>query len=138
MRRLVLSTLVMLAASACLATTDRQDEARKMADQLYASLQQQDWQTALSLYGKRFYGHGMTRELWRHRLERLQKRLGPIQNRTLIFSEHDPRFRYDAYIFIYRIHHARGESRETITIYKAVDGDRLHIVGHKITIEGGP
>ncbi len=122
-----------LMLSACLATTDRQADAGKMVDRLYSALQQQDWNTALSLYGKQFYSSGMSREIWRKKLISLQQTMGPIESRTLVFSQHDPRFRYDAYIFSYRVKYARASTRETITIYKPVSGEQLHIVGHKIT-----
>jgi len=134
MKAITTAALVMaLLLSGCITRADQQVEAQQMVHQLYTALQQQDWDTALSLYGKQFYSGGMSRKMWRKRLIHLQQTLGPMKDRSLIFSQHDPRFRYDAYIFSYHVHYAKGSTKDIITIYNPVDGNQLHIVGHKIT-----
>ncbi len=111
---------------------NQQGEAQMMVDLLYTSISNEDWDTALSLYGRRFFVQ-QSRETWKKTLQTLRAELGPVQGRTLEFAQRDAKYRYDAYIFSFHVNYAHGRTKELITIYRAVDGHGLHIVAHKIT-----
>ncbi len=100
-------------------------------DQLYASIENQDWDTALSLYGKRFYKQ-MSKQEWKETLQTLRSELGHIKSRTVNFTQRDTKYRYDSYIFSFSVQYEKGRTKDLITIYKAVDGKGLHIVAHRI------
>ncbi len=130
---LCLMSLCLLVVPACTGyNADQQDEAAAMLDKLYAAIDRQDWNTALSLYGRRFYEQ-TPRPEWKQRLQELRARLGHVKSRELNFAQRDAKYRYDAYIFSFTVHYERGRTRDLITIYKAVDEKTgLHIVAHVI------
>jgi len=117
--------------SGCITEANQQVEAGAMVDQLYASIEKQDWDTALSLYGKRFYQQ-MSKQEWKETLQTVRSELGHIKSRTVNFTQRDAKYRYDAYIFSFSIQYEKGKTKDLITIYKAVDGKGLHIVAHRI------
>ncbi len=121
---------------ACSAAPRNEDEASKMVNKLYTSLQHQNWDQALAMYGKKFY-ESHPRDEWLEKLKSIQKKLGPMQGRTLIFKRKDPRFHYDVYMFSYRVKYARGESSDIITLFQDVNGGKLTIVGHTIKMRSG-
>jgi len=133
MKRLIPIILFALILASCTPyQANQQQEAAAMLDKLYAAIDRQDWNTALSLYGKRFFAE-YPRAQWEKRLRDLRARLGHIKGRDLVFSQRDAKYRYDAYIFSYTVHYERGDTRDLITIYKAVDEKTgLHIVAHVI------
>ena len=133
MKRLLGTAFLALAIAACTPyQANQQEDAARMLDKLYAAIDQEDWGTALSLYGKRFYEE-YPRAQWKARLVKLRKRLGHVKGRDLVFSQRDAKYRYDAYIFSYTVHYEKGDTRDLITIYKAVDEKTgLHIVAHVI------
>ncbi len=128
--------IIFLTLGACSAAPQHEDEATNMVDKLYTSLQQQHWNEALAMYGKKFYESHL-RDEWLAKLKSIQKKLGPMQKRTLIFSRKDPRFHYDVYMFSYRVKYAKGESTDILTLFQDVNGGTLTIVGHIIKINGG-
>lgn len=103
-----------------------------MIDRFYAAIDQQDWDAALALYGPSFFAQH-PRDAWRQELQSLRQELGPVRQRNMEFAQRDAKYRYDAYIFSFLVQYARGSTRELFTIYRAVDGEGLHIVAHKIT-----
>jgi len=133
MKRLIPTILFALSLAACTPYQANQEEdAAAMIDKLYAAIDRQDWNAALSLYGKRFFAE-YPRAQWEKRLRDLRTRLGHIKGRDLVFSQRDAKYRYDAYIFSYTVHYEHGDTRDLITIYKAVDEKTgLHIVAHVI------
>jgi len=135
MRKIWIALLFVVLAG-CSAAPQHEDEASAMVDKLYAALQQQHWSEALDMYGKQFYA-GRSRDAWLKELKSIQQQLGAMQGRKLIFKRKDPRFHYDVYIFSYRVHYARGESTDVVTLFQDVSGGDLTIVGHKITLKQG-
>ncbi|GMR00469.1 MAG: hypothetical protein BMS9Abin18_1318 [Zetaproteobacteria bacterium] len=132
MKTLATLTLTLaILVSGCITQANQQVEAGTMMDQLYASIENQDWDTALSLYGKRFYKQ-MSKQEWKERLQTLRSELGHIKSRTVNFTQRDTKYRYDAYIFSFSVQYEKGKTKDLITIYKAVDGKGLHIVAHRI------
>jgi len=123
-------TLVTL-SSGCVIEANQQVEAEAMLDQLYASIEKQDWDTALLLYGKDFYEQ-MSKQEWKETLQAVRSELGHIKNRTVNFTQRDAKYRYDSYIFSFNVQYEKGRTRDLITIYKAVDGKDLYIVAHRI------
>ncbi len=131
MKKWMLTVALVFVLAGCY-QANQQDAAQKMVDLLYTSISNQDWDTALSLYGRRFFAQ-QSREAWKKRLQTLRAELGPVRSRTLEFAQRDAKYRYDAYIFSFHVNYERGKTKELITIYRAVDGQGLHIVAHKIT-----
>ncbi len=128
----ILPLMMLMLASCTPYQANQQADAAKMLDRLYAAIDQQDWDTALSLYGKRFFKE-YPREHWKKQLQELRANLGHVKGRELNFSQRDAKYRYDAYIFSYTVHYEKGDTRDLITIYKAVDEKTgLHIVAHVI------
>jgi len=117
--------------SGCITQANQQVEAEAMLDRLYASIEKQDWNTALSLYGKDFYEQ-VSKQEWKETLQALRSDLGHIKKRTVNFTQRDAKYRYDAYIFSFNVQYEKGRTRDLITIYKAVAGKNLYIVAHKI------
>lgn len=134
MKRVCMAVLLIV-LGACSAAPPHKDEASVMVNNLYAALQQQHWDEALSMYGKQFYA-GHSRDMWMKKLESIQQKLGSMQGRTLIFEQKDPRFHYDVYVFSYRVKYTKGETTDVITIFQDVNGGELTIVGHKIKTKG--
>lgn len=127
--------VLFIVLGACSAAPQHQDEAAKMVDRLYTLLQQQHWNEAADMYGKQFYA-GHARDVWVKKLQSIQRKLGTIEGRTLLFKHKDPRFHYDVYVFSYRVKYAKGESTDVVTLFQDVTGGALSIVGHKITLAG--
>ncbi len=134
MRKIWVVALLLMMLAGCSSAPQHEDQAAAMVNKLYTALQQQQWNQALDMYGKKFYG-GHSRDAWLKKLKSIQQKLGPMQGRTLIFKSKDPRFHYDAYIFSYRVKYARGESTDIITLFQDVNGGDLALVGHKITVK---
>jgi len=128
--------LSFIALAACSAAPQHEDEASVMVDHLYTALQQQHWNQALGIYGKKFY-ESHSHDAWLKELKSVQEKLGPMQGRTLIFKRKDPRFHYDVYMFSYRVKYAKGESTDILTVFQNVNGGELTLVGHKIKMHGG-
>jgi len=126
-----LTITIVILLSGCITQANQQVEAGIMVNQLYASIEKEDWNTALSLYGKSFYKQ-MPRQEWKETLQTMRSELGHIKNRTVNFTEKDIKYRYISYIFSFNVQYEKGKTRDIITIYKAVDGKGLHIVAHKI------
>jgi len=126
-----LTLTIAILLSGCITQANQQVEAGAMVDQLYASIENKDWDTALSLYGKRFYAQ-MSKQEWKETLQTLRLEMGHIKSRTVNFTQRDAKYRYDAYIFSFNVQYEKGKTRDLITIYKAVDGKGLHIVAHRI------
>jgi len=126
-----LTLTIAILISGCITQANQQVEAGAMVDQLYASIENQDWDTALSLYGKRFYKQ-MSKQEWKETLQTLRSEMGHIKSRTVNFTQRDAKYRYDAYIFSFSIQYEKGRTKDLITIYKAVDEKGLHIVAHRI------
>ncbi|MDQ6960013.1 MAG: hypothetical protein Q9M27_03200 [Mariprofundaceae bacterium] len=129
-------TLFFLVLVACSAAPQHEDEASAMVNNLYTALQQQHWNQALGMYGKKFY-ESHPREEWLKELKSVQQKLGPMQGRTLVFKRKDPRFHYDVYMFSYRVKYTKGESTDILTLFQDVSGGKLTLVGHKIKMHGG-
>jgi len=127
--------VLLIVLGACSSAPQHENEASVLVEKLYTALQQQHWNEALAMYGKKFY-EGHSRDAWLNELQSIQKKLGPMQGRTLIFKRKDPRFHYDVYMFSYRVKYARGESTDIITLFQpaTMTGGKLTIVGHKIKI----
>ncbi len=132
MRRVGMAVfLIMLGA--CSAAPRNEVKASVLVNKLYTALQHQRWNEAISLYGRKFY-EGHSRSEWLAKLKSIQKELGPMQGRTLIFKRKDPRFHYDVYMFSWHVKYAHGESHDIITLFQDVNGGKLMIVGHTIKI----
>jgi len=121
---------------ACSAAPQHEDKASALVNKLYTALQQQHWNEALAMYGKKFYA-SHPRDAWLKELKSVQLELGPMQGRTLVFKRKDPRFHYDVYMFSYRVKYAKGESTDILTLFQDVNGGKLTLVGHTMKMHGG-
>jgi len=93
------------------------------------SLKAKQWDTLLALYEPScFRAH--SRNLWQQELSSLFDRYGALNEVRQTFTQKDPRFRGDYYIYGYRLVFDRATISETITVFKGLETDKLTIAGH--------
>ncbi len=132
--KFVLIIVTMLLAG-CLTTADQMPEAEALVETLHKGMVQEDWDAIMPLYAKAFF-KSQTPEMWRERLAEQAQSYGHLRDIKPTFRQKDPRFRGDFYIFGYLLKFERGTVRETVTVYKGVDKERMEISGHLLKPKG--
>jgi len=119
---------IALLLGGCLTQANQQEDAAKLAQQMHAAIQAQDWDSAMPLYSDDFFG-GHTRDAWRDKLVSLQERFGALRGIKSVFSQKNPRLGGDFYIYGFKLIFERGAVSETLTIFKKNDEERLMVTG---------
>jgi len=119
---------IALLLGGCLTQANQQDDAAKLAQQMHAAIQAQDLDTALTLYSDDFF-KSQSRDAWRDKLASLQERFGALREIKSVFSQKDPRFGGDFYIYGFKLMFERGAVNETLTIFKKNDEEQLMVTG---------
>ena len=131
-RLLLLLALLTAGCDAPMPNLDLKPEVNK----LFASLQAQDFDTALTFYSDEFY-KGIPREAWKMHLQKFIEVVGPIESFKIRKSQSDTRF--SGKFFIYQletVHKGGKKARHIVTYVLPVDGGDVKLVGHKISAKG--
>ncbi len=131
MRFRFLAIMLVLLQAGCLTQASHQQEAEQLVQHLHQAMQQQAWDEIMPLYDRKFL-EAHPEKLWKQTLASLPKRYGQLRAIKPTFQQKDPRFRGDFYIFGYLLKFDHGTIRETITVFKPVDSDKLSITGHML------
>jgi len=126
--RLWASFCMLLLLAGCLTQANQQQEASQIAKQMHAAMQAKDWDAAMGLYGKEFF-KGHSRESWKGKLAAMPTRFGELREITESFAQKDPRFGGDFYIYGFKLTYERGVVKETLTIFKKNESDKLVVTG---------
>lgn len=125
--RNILIVIAALAVGGCMYDAGDQGAASKLVAELHQDMQQQNWDGAMKLYGEEFFKQ-QSREGWRERLVSL----GQLKEARQTFSQKDPRYSGDFYIYSFKLRFEQGRADETITVFRPLDKDQLFIIGHSI------
>jgi outer membrane protein assembly factor BamD (BamD/ComL family) len=128
-RNIAIVFLSALLLTACLYDANKQESADKLVKELHQEMMKPNWDGAMKLYGEEFFKR-TPREAWQRKLAAMEAELGPLQEAHKSFSQKDPRYSGDFYIYGYRLHFAKGRAEETVTIMRPLDKEKLFIVGH--------
>lgn len=106
----------------CMAPPDQQGDASKLAQQMHAAMQAQNWDAAMPLYGDAFLA-AHDRQLWQARLGSLQQRFGKLLEVKPVFDQRSHRLGGVFYIYGYKLVFERGVISETLNIFKDDQGE---------------
>ncbi|MDX8406673.1 MAG: hypothetical protein R8K50_11065 [Mariprofundus sp.] len=106
-----------------------QSEADQIVSQYHASFKANQWASVLALYEPSFF-ETHSRDAWKQELNNLFSRYGALTEVRQTFTQKDPRFRGDYYIYGFRLVFDKGIISETITVFKGLETDKLTIAGH--------
>lgn len=120
--------------SGCLTQADQGAEANKLVTAVHQSFQDGDWDRLLPLYDEQFIKTHPT-EKWKQQLTSLTQPMGKLINIKPTFEQHDPRFGGDFYLYGFILQFEKGSISETITIYKAVNAEKMTISGHELRVK---
>ena len=131
MKRLLISLLLLppLLFGCSMYNASNQSEADKMVGQYHEALKAKQWDTLLALYDPAF-SKEHDRHAWQQELNTLFDQYGALNEIRQTFSQKDPRFRGDYYIYGYRLAFDKAMISETITVFKGLETDKLTIAGH--------
>ncbi|MDQ6978776.1 MAG: hypothetical protein Q9M09_01215 [Mariprofundaceae bacterium] len=117
--------------SACMYDASNQPEADQLVHRYHTALKAENWDAVLALYNPVFFKE-RNRKGWRVKLLEQQKKYGTLQHVRQTYSQKDPRYSGDFYIYGYTLIFERGTVAETLTIFKGLQDNALGIVGHTL------
>ncbi len=129
MKRLLFVLPLLLMLAGCLTQADQEEEAGKIVEQVHQAFASGDWDSILPLYDKKFFAD-KSPESWKQQLDDMRARLGKLRNIEPTFQQKDPRFSGEYYLFGSLLRFEHGNLRETLTIFRGINADRLVISGH--------
>jgi len=122
------SLSAVLLLSGCLIQANQQADADLLVKELHAAMQSGNWDAAMELYGKDFFA-GHDKATWRGKMMALQERFGELREIKAGFSQKDPRFGGEFYIYGYKLFYEHGVLHETLTVFKGIDAERMVVTG---------
>ncbi|WP_238701091.1 hypothetical protein [Mariprofundus erugo] len=126
--------LLPLFFTACSYEAADQGGADQLVNRYHEAYKTGDWETLLACYDESFF-QTHSRNAWQSTLTALTERFGPIREFHQMYSQKDPRYRGDYYMYGYRILFDHGSATETLTIFQGIEEKKLAIAGHVITPE---
>jgi len=131
-KKLLSAFVFVLFVSGCsIYEASNQPEADQLVSQYHAAFKAKDWDTVLSFYEPSFFKQH-TRVVWQRKLMQLSEQYGALKSVRQTFAKKDPRYRGDYYIFGYRLVFEKKSLNELITVFKALESNKLTIAGHVI------
>jgi hypothetical protein len=118
----------------CLYDANNQSEADQLVNRYHTLLKAGDVDGILALYNDVFFAEH-NRKAWRAALLKQQKEYGVLQQVRQVYTQKDPRFRGDYYIYGYTLVFEHGKVSETITVFKGIEDDTLTIAGHTLKVK---
>ncbi|WP_018294529.1 hypothetical protein [Mariprofundus ferrooxydans] len=116
---------------ACSYAANEQPAADKVVERLHQTVRNHDFDAMLELYNESFF-EAYDRRAWQKKWQGFEQQLGALEEVRPIFSQNDARYRGDYYIYGFMLVFARGKLRETISVFKGIEGDKLSIMGHVV------
>jgi len=117
--------------TACVYDASNQSEADVLVSKYHTLLKAGDWDGVLALYSPDFFKE-QNPKAWRATLVEQQKEYGTLQQARQTYSQKDPRYRGDYYMYGYTLVFERGTVAETITVFKGIESNTLTIAGHTL------
>ncbi len=134
MRRLWFALLLLPLLGGCLTEANQGDEANTIVTTVHQAFKSGNWDAAIKLYDEAFLTTHSA-DAWRQKMIKLGSELGALKHVKPTFSQKDPRFRGDFYIYGFLLQFEHGSLSETLTIYKGVDKKRMTITGHDLKLK---
>lgn len=135
MKKLFLLLLLLpLLFSGCSYEAGNQAGADQLVNDYHQAFKADDWETLLTLYNDSFF-QTHSKESWQSTMAALITRFGPVREFRQMYTQKDPRYRGDYYIYGYRIVFEHGSATETLTVFQGIEEKKLTIAGHVITPE---
>jgi len=128
-KRLLISLLLLPLLFGCsMYDASNKSEADQMVGQYHDALKAKQWETLLTLYDPDFFKEH-DRHAWQQELSKMFDQYGALNEIRQTFTQKDPRFRGDYYIYGYRLAFDKATISETITVFKGLETDKLTIAG---------
>ncbi|HXH71384.1 MAG TPA: hypothetical protein VNI58_01025 [Mariprofundaceae bacterium] len=135
LRALLLVLPLLFSLNACLYNSGDETQAEQLVKQWHDAFKAKNWDAAFALYDKSFY-NDHPRDAWLTELKSLGDTYGALKDIRPVFHQKNARLRGDYYIYGFHLIFEKGSAAETITVFKALESDKLTIAGHMIQPKG--
>lgn len=138
MKRLCTLLLVLpllFTLNGCMYDSSKEVQAEQIVKEWHTAFKAKDWKSAFALYDKSFY-KDHPKDAWQTELKSLLKTYGALKEVRPTFKQKNARLRGDYYIFGFHMIFEKGSAAETITVFRALESDKLTIAGQIIQPKG--
>lgn len=131
MHKFIIGLFILLLMPACSYKATNQEEADQLVASWHKSIQQGNFDTLPNFYDASFFKEH-PQNAWKAYWIQLVSKYGPLREVHQTFSQKDARYRGDYYMYGFKLVFDHGTAKETITVFKGIEQDKVMIVGHFI------
>ncbi len=133
LKQLTAWLLASLLLAGCLSQADQGNEAGKIVEQVHQAFSERNWDALLPLYNDKFFAN-RSADQWKKYLEKTTANLGKLKNIRPTFTQKDPRFGGDFYLYGFLLQYDKASISETLTLFKGINDEQMSISGHLLKI----